>query len=187
MAGFVRRGRKNAKGTPFELAIAVIEWFLTKDFAFDRGVKFFSLQMRKLVINHLCQSKRAQLIHAMSTPAYYLFITSYRVDCTKGVAFYSLDVGVLVDYTVCEWTIVTRYSEILRIKEAIEKEFPGVISHLEFPCKKFFGRLNKTFQEKRINQLNDWLAQLNRYTQIASLQAFVKWLKFKDKNVWHLM
>ena len=32
----------------FELAIAAIEWFLTKDFAFDRGVKFFSLKCGSL-------------------------------------------------------------------------------------------------------------------------------------------
>lgn len=140
------------------------------------------LSMKQISVNNLSQTKRAQLLNSASFPAYYLFISSYQVDEELGVAFYSLDFGVLANHTVYEWTITTRYSEIRRVKDEFAQAVPEG-NRMLFPGKKIFGRLKKHFQAKRIEQLNDWLGQLNKFTQVASLPTFVQLLGVREKNL----
>lgn len=142
---------------------------------------------RRLSLNNISQSKRSQLINCIDTPSFYLQIASYHADPTGSVILYNMDVGVQVSGYVIEATVETRYSEIRKLREDIQRVYPDLKEFHRFPAKKYFGRMDPAFLETRMQQLNDWLGHLNRSLSIRNMPTFVTTFHLESFELVHIL
>lgn len=138
-------------------------------------------------MNNISQSKRSQLINSIDRPSFYLQIGSYHVDSSGTVILYNMDVGVLLYGYVFEATVETRYSEIRKLREDIQRYHPNLDEHHRFPGKKYFGRMDPDFLDTRMKQLNNWLGHLNRSLSIKNIPTFASTFHMESFQLCHVL
>ena len=130
--------------------------------------------MISIPINSLSQGKLSQLFLSVSDPPIYIAIEERTFDQEENTYFYTMEIGIedLSSRTVDVHYVTKRYSSIYNFDREIRKAFKCYKFLLPFPPKKIFGNKNPSFIQKRQEQLQNYLSNLNRIPGLCETDSF---------------
>ncbi|EAY12848.1 PX domain containing protein [Trichomonas vaginalis G3] len=125
-------------------------------------------------IPSLSQTKQSQLFQSASEQPFYIHIEYFFIDKKTNVAYYMIQVGVLVENKVLVHNLTMRYSQLEKLNRKLHEQFPNNIEFPAFPPKKYLFNTSIDFLQKRYEDLDSYLSSLSLIPCILDSDEFRK-------------